>query len=112
MNLAKLTISHRVIYGDDFEINLKLRTGISKEEYQKFFGLLREASARPEDGESRDRNAECLCFLVKGWDLEDDEGPIPVVQKEVSKRVDFFLVAFIADQAFDKLTNGGLTKKI
>jgi hypothetical protein len=59
---------------------------------------------------------ESLSASLSGWDLEDNDGPIPIGNPdedalEIYQRVPFILVAFINNELAEFVKRGGLGKK-
>jgi hypothetical protein len=99
---------HKFDYNGE-EVNLQIRIDFSPKEYKAMQEKARVTLAtRNEDVEAL---AEVVCFLVKKWDIEDENGVIPLDPEAINSRMPLMVIAAVAKETQEFITNGGLGKK-
>lgn len=106
MNISKHNGLSHVLDWEGEEVKLTLNTSFSSKTYREFTAQLKQAV----EDEDIQTLSEMCCFLVKKWNLEDDDGDIPLETAEVYKRVPMLLLTKIVTESQEAANNGGLTK--
>lgn len=115
-NLGQIQrVDHSFVYGG-VTFELTLNQVMPQPVFKARMDALKEKYPNTEDREQQlyntlALNIETVLLFVVGWNLEDDQGDIPLQFDEIQNRVPIQLINRIVEEAQEGIRAGGLSKK-